>query len=64
MKYSKISKCPILLILMIMVNFNLTKATDYWEICDCYQTKDCDCANDETIRFKRQGILIILLLSQ
>ena len=64
MKYSKISKCAILLILVIMANLNLTKATDYWETCDCYQTNDCDCANDKTIRFKRQGILIFLLLSQ
>ena len=54
-----LNSAAVVLILVVNVSYlELSKATDYRETCDCYQTKNCDCANDETLRFKREGISI------
>ena len=46
----------VLIVIISVSNFDLSKATEYWDTCDCYQKKDCDCANEESLRFKREGI--------
>ena len=41
-------------VLTITCNF-LMVTTDHWDNCDCYQIKNCECGNEESIRSKRQG---------
>ena len=52
----------VVLILIVSVsNFDLSKATEYWDTCDCYEKKDCDCASEESLRFKREGTSVYQL---
>ena len=55
------SAAVVLILILNVSNFELSKATEYWDTCDCYQKKDCDCANEEILRFKREGTSVYQL---
>ena len=55
------SAAVVLILILNISNFELSKATEYWDTCDCYQKKDCDCANEEILRFKREGTSVYQL---
>ena len=50
------SAAVVLILILNVSKFELSKATEYRDTCDCYQKKDCDCANEQSSRFKREGI--------
>ena len=55
------SAAVVLILILNVSKFELSKATEYWDTCDCYQKKDCDCANEEILRFKREGTSVYQL---